>query len=47
MTDYQPCEVKIRLFVAEDVVKTSQPFVDGVSTDSFANEDWWKGGTVS
>ena len=48
MKKYQTCEVKIRLFVAEDVIKTSQPFVNGVSTDTFANEEWWKeGGTVS
>ena len=48
MKKYQPCEVTIRLFVAEDVIKTSQTLVNGgkngVTTDSFTNENWWNGG---
>ena len=48
MKKYQPCEVTIRLFVAEDVIKTSQTLVNGVSEDTFANENWWKeGGSAS
>ena len=44
MKDYKPCEVKVRFFVAEDVIKTSQTPVNGVTTDTFTNEDWWKEG---
>ena len=44
MKKYQPFEVTIRLFVAEDVIKTSQTLVNGVTTDSFTNENWWNGG---
>ena len=44
MKDYKPCEVKVRFFVAEDVIKTSQKPVNGVTTDTFTNEDWWKEG---
>ena len=44
MKDYKPCEVKIRKFVATDVITASQTDVDGVTTDTFTNEEWWKGG---
>ncbi len=41
MKNYQPCEVKIRAFDMDDVVRTSQTrLVD----DRFTNEEWWKEG---
>lgn len=41
MKNYQPCEVKIRAFDTDDVVRTSQTrLVD----DCFTDEEWYKNG---
>ena len=42
MKKYQPCEVKIRKVDEHDVILLSQA-VNGVTEDTFANENWWQG----
>ena len=39
---YETPEMLVLVFKAEDVIKTSQTPVNGVTTDTFTNEDWWK-----
>lgn len=41
---YELCEMRIFVYTASDVVRTSEPQINGVTQDCFNDENWYQGG---